>query len=131
VKFTAIVPTRMVGDAMMRRAKLDGLMKDIAIEAQKQLQEYPPWSPWKRPPKTGLRAGGKRTGTLGSGWGSYQLVSGRSVTLENKTEYAQYVQGRRGMQTRAMEARGWKRVDDVAKDAVKKSVAAFLLRGGL
>lgn len=127
LRYTAIIPKKYT-DASRGQGKLDDLLREIAVTARNELQKYPPWRPWKNPPKSGLYAGGKRTGTLRNGWGSYQLQSGRSVTLENRVPYSPYVQGTSRTQARAMRARDWQRVDEVADKAVKTAVAKVDLR---
>lgn len=127
LKYTAIVPKKYT-DAARAKGNLDNFLRTIAVEAQKELQTYPAWRPWKNPPTSGPHAGGKRTGTLGRGWGSYQLESGRSVQLLNHTEYAPYVQGTSREQARALAARGWPRVDEVAKRAIQKAIARIDLK---
>ncbi len=89
-------------------AELDRLGKAVTAETK----AYPAWRPWKNPPpRTGPRAGGRRTGALGKSWEYKTQQSGQLVIVRIQSsgvEYAQYVQGRR--QPRFMEARGWKTV---------------------
>lgn len=122
IHLEAILPKRY-HNAKTAREALDGLLKLFQVEAQQELQRYPPWRPWKNPPKTGLRAGGKRTGNLGRGWASYRLISGKSIELTNKTTYGVYVQGPANRQARALAARGWQRVDEVGRVAARRAIA--------
>lgn len=118
----AILP-KSYTSATKGKAALNKLLTTFAAEAQEELKTYPAWRPWKNPPRTGPRAGGKRTGQLGRAWNGYTLVPSRSITLENKTPYAQYVQGPKGEQAKALAARGWSRVDEVGKRAARRAVA--------
>jgi len=122
--FEAILPKKVHNAATARKA-LDKLLLSFQAEAQNQLQAYPPWSPWKNPPRTGPRAGGRRTGTLGRNWGSYKLVHATSITMTNKTPYARYVQGRAGQQTRVMNSRGWVGVDKIGRAAALRAIAKW------
>lgn len=99
----------------------NAILTEFGALALNYLKTYPPWMPWtSRPPKTGPRAGGKRTGTLGRNWTSSFVRTAKgsgtvgslimSVQVANKTSYASYVQGT--TQTRVMAARGWPKVND-------------------
>lgn len=104
------------------------LLETFAFEAQRELQDYPPAMPWKNPPpRTGLRKGGRRTGTLGRNW----KIGGRSqlaIQVTNNTPYGSYVQGpagksgKAGGQTQVMADRGWPNVTEVG--ARSKKLAA-------
>lgn len=85
-------------------AELDRLGKEVTGETK----QYPPWRPWKNPPKSGPRAGGRRTGDLGRKWESGVKPSGQYIILkiENPVSYAKWVQGKK--QTKVMKARGWR-----------------------
>lgn len=124
--FEAILPKKYT-DAASAQKQLDGLLRSFATIAQAKLQTYPPAQPWKNPPKTGLRAGGKRTGTLGRGWTNYTLVSLKSVTLQNNTSYGAWVQGpTTGSgpgQTQVMKRRGWPSVTEVGQEAMAEAIA--------
>lgn len=117
----AILPKKYT-DAAKARDKLNEFFKRAMTNAQKELQTYPEWRPWKNPPRTGRHAGGKRTGDLGRNWSTWNLISGQSITMENKIPYAPYVQGKKGEQARALAARGWPRIDEVGQRAVKKAI---------
>lgn len=86
------------------------------------MQNYPAARPWKNPPKTGLRAGGKRTGNYGRGW--RVVINKDNAKITNGVLYAVYVGGskkQRPGQARALAARGWQSTDDVIP-RVKKQV---------
>lgn len=105
--------------------RIDNLLKVFGSKAQKNLQSYPAARPWKNPPRTGLRAGGKRTGGLGRGWGNVTIQSTQSVTLTNKTPYAVYVEGpsdKKPGQTSNMAGRGWPSVTKAGKDALEETI---------
>lgn len=122
IHFDAVLPKRY-HTSKEAKASLDDLLKRFQVEAQRELQRYPPWRPWKYPPpKSGPRRDGRRTGSLGRNWGSYRLESGKQITLENKTEYARYVQGDAKTQARHMAARGWQRVDEVGRVAARRAI---------
>lgn len=94
-------------------ARHNAILRDFATLSSNRLETYPPWRPWKNPPKTGPHAGGRRTGTLGRGWGwREQQRSGviERIIFENRTPYASFVQGRN--QTRHMAARQWPKITD-------------------
>lgn len=123
----AILPRRYHSYKLAQES-LDGLLKTFQVEAASELQAYPPWRPWKYPPpRTGPRAGGRRTGMLGRNWSTYRLISGKSITMENKTSYGRYVQGNRNQQAKALAARGWKRVDAVGAAAALRAIAKWKL----
>lgn len=87
-------------------AELDRLGRRVSAETK----QYPPWRPWKRPPKSGPHKGGRRTGALGKSW-RYQVQSGNRIVLIVESQgvrYARYVQGRN--QTKVMRGRGWQTV---------------------
>jgi len=124
----AIVPKRFKQpDLNTPRLALLSFGRDV----QSNMQTYPPWMPWKsRPPKTGLRAGGKRTGDLGRAW-SLRWDSPYSLTVGNPTEYAGYVQGYRGhggmgqRQVSALARRGWISITDVVSRLWPKHLGQF------
>lgn len=119
IKFTLVAPKDQ--RRYLRVAEnYNAILTDFGAAAHNYLRIYPPWLPWKNPPKTGPRAGGKRTGTLGRNWTQSFVRTARgtgslpslimSVQVANKTPYASYVQGT--TQTRVMQARGWSKVND-------------------
>ncbi len=123
---TAILPKKYTS-ATLAKASVDRLLLRIGVNAQRTLQRYPPAQPWKNPPpKTGLRAGGRRTGSLGKGWSTAPvIVSGESVTITNQVPYAVYVEGPssgKPGQTSVMAARGWPSVTEVGAAAVAEAV---------
>ena len=108
-------------------------LERFAADMVKEMQGYPGWMPWKsRPPKTGPRAGGKRTGILGKGW-IYSDLRPTQVLVTNPVPYAGYVQGYRGRgtkgekQTKAMAARSWQNISDRAKETWAKHVPSLKL----
>lgn len=135
--FEAILPKKYHNAALAKKA-LDQFLLNFKGEAQRELQQYPTWQPWKNPPKKGPRAGGKRTGNLGRGWNTYHLVSGQSITMLNPTTYAGYVQGsgpkqpyvKGKSQTAVLRARGWPAVDEVGERALKTAIAKSKLGEG-
>lgn len=89
----------------------------------RDLTNYPPAQPWRsRPPKTGPRAGGRRTGTLGRNWKLGPFVrSGSSMSIQvfNDVPYAVFVEGpsrgaKGARQTAEMKRRGWPSITAVA-----------------
>src|SRR3972149_10870196 len=95
-------------------------LRAFSLDMVRQMQSYPPITPWKHGfPKSGLRKGGKRTGTLGKNW-SYDLKPGEAV-VANRVPYAGYVEGYKGRgskgekQTAVMAARGWFSISDEGK----------------
>lgn len=121
----AIIPSRYTS-ADKGKESLDTLLKTYGEKMEKKLKEYPAAQPWKGPtPKSGPRAGGRRTGNLGRSWKS-TVQSGQSVTVESNVPYASYVQGSPG-QTGNMKARGWKTTKDIAEEAWKEATAAVKL----
>ena len=126
MQVNAVIPARYHNSRDAKKA-LDKLLLNFQAAAQKELKTYPAWQPWKNPPRTGLRAGGKRTGNLGRGWATYELKSGQSITMRNPTKYGPYVQGTSKEQARALARRGWPRVDEVGKRAAEVAVAKTIL----
>lgn len=110
--FVAIRPRGFtVPEKAIVAAELDRLGRQVEAD----MKQYPAWTPWKsRPPKTGRRAGGRRTGDLGRSWG-YKVTTGRAVELRVESDtgklerpYNRYVQGKK--QTKVMRGRGWRKV---------------------
>lgn len=106
------------------RAGIKNVLETFAFEGQRFLQAYPPAQPWKGPtPMSGLRKGGRRTGTLGRNW----KIAGRtvnSIEIRNTTPYGVHVQGdpkggRGSRQTPNMAARGWPNIVDAGESAKK------------
>ncbi len=97
------------------RTRIIAEVERFMTQVQADLKQYPPARPWKHPPKSGPRKGGRRTGDLGRGWGLNRQDSGNTVTitLANPVSYATYVQGPR--QARAMHIRGWEKVETPAR----------------
>lgn len=125
LKAEAILPSSYTS-SKKAKASIDKLLLTAKEGAMKRLQTYPTWQPWKNPPKTGLRAGGKRTGDLGRNWNSYTLKSGQSIEMKNEIGYAGYVQGKGSgtpRQAKALAARGWPRIDEVAEEAAKEAIS--------
>lgn len=93
-------------------------VRGFSGEMVRVMANYPPARPWRsRPPRTGPRAGGRRTGNLGRGWRMLRRGQLHWVTF-NLVEYVGFVQGfRRGRprQTRVMQQRGWQQVDTEAQ----------------
>lgn len=125
MRFEAILP-KHTHNSKTAKKSLDKLLMGFQVQAAQRLQRYPPWRPWVNPPRTGPRAGGKRTGTLGRGWSTFRLESGKQITMENRTTYSPYVQGPKGQQARALAARGWPRVDEVGAEAAKAAIAKWI-----
>lgn len=98
-----------IPDRAFVKAELDRLGRQVTA----QTKAYPAARPWKNPPpKTGPRAGGRRTGALGKSW-DYRVTGDSTIVLRvNSTgvRYARYVQGRD--QTRVMRDRSWLTVQE-------------------
>lgn len=96
----------------------------FTLEFLRQMQDYPDAQPWRVPtPKSGPRAGGRRTGDYGRGW----RVSGRttySVTIINNVPYAVWVggptEGDGPKQTANMAGRGWPSMTEAKKSSLDK-----------
>lgn len=112
-------------DPVRAKAEIEASLKRWSLEFMTRMQDYPPALPWTSPPpKTGLRAGGRRTQTYGDGWGSKaQIVQEEfKITVRNLVEYAAWVGGYRDMypgQAHFMEARGWPSVQDVSQKVLE------------
>lgn len=126
--FKAILPRNAPLTATQAKKSIDRLLVKVALTAQGIMQEYPAAQPWKNPPpRTGLRAGGRRTGSYGRGWTTEAAVTTKqeSITVVNPVKYAPYVGGSRGKrpgQVATHTARGWKSTDDLP-ELVKKKLA--------
>jgi hypothetical protein len=86
----------------------------------REMASYPAAMPWKNPPpKKGPRAGGRRTGDLGTGWRMERRGALHYLTV-NKVPYVGFVQGFRNgrpKQTAVMRGRNWQQID-TASDRV-------------
>lgn len=123
MRLQAIVPKQYTSSKRGREG-LDRYLKSFAQEVMRDMQDYPQWRPWKNPPKTGPRAGGKRLGNYGRSWFT-RGPSGFAIEIVNNVEYAVYVggpkKGAKGQRQAAhMHARGWTSVSDVAPRAAKR-----------
>lgn len=125
ITIKAILPKQKF-DAGKVQQGLNAWLRNYAFEFQHEMQEYPPAQPWKNPPpKRGLRAGGRRTGTYGRGWTGSTQFTANSVTITNPVRYAVYVGGskrKRPGQTRVMAGRNWKSVSDVGPEVAKRTL---------
>lgn len=129
IHYTAVLPKRYT-TAARGQAALDRVLVAFQVEVQKRMQAYPAAQPWKNPPPTtGLRAGGRRTGTYGRNWASGVVTKAKdSVLVENRTPYAAWVGGSKKRypgQARALARRGWTSVDEAGPAAVKVAAAKF------
>lgn len=115
-----IRPKRDPFDANRQQAAVTKYLRSFASDFVRDISHYPPAQPWRHPPpRTGPRAGGRRTGTLGRNWSTQIRFTADSVTITNPTPYGIYVQGNpkgppRRRQTPNMQARGWPNVPAVA-----------------
>lgn len=128
LRLIAIQPSRLpMADNTMELVEAQIGALGFARDVINDLANYPPAQPWtSRPPRTGPRAGGRRTGTLGRNWrlpSSLRTVrrgTERRVEVVNLTEYAVYVQGppdgpEGARQTPVMAARNWPNITEVAQ----------------
>ncbi len=130
VTFIPLKPKRPVVDLQVPN-RVDRVMRQGGGDLVRERRTYPPARPWKsRPPKTGPRAGGRRTGQLARGWA---VRFGRGFfDVWNPVAYAGYVQGfRKGQkgkrQTKVMKSRGWRNFDaDIAR--LKRTLGPGLRR---
>lgn len=122
-KMVAYNPKPKVATAALANQQVQTWLRDTAFEFQREMQDYPAFQPWKsRPPRSGPRKDGRRTGMYGRGWTKPPRFSVNSVTVVNDVTYAGWVGGKksrssRPYQARHMAARGWKSITDV-KDVV-------------
>jgi hypothetical protein len=122
IRIEAILPKKKLDPANVQRG-LNTWLRDFAFEFQREMQEYPAAKPWKNPPRSGLRKGGRRTGTYGKGWTGAPQFTSDSVTIINRVGYAVYVGGakrKRPGQTRVMAGRQWKSVSDVGPEVSRR-----------
>lgn len=122
ISLVAILPKHKVSSSKAAREGLNRVLLEFRRNSMQGLQKYPKWQPWKNPPKSGPRAGGKRTGNLGRNWKTVEHIKGESITISNGVPYAKYVQGTNKTQARALAARGWPRVDEIGKKAARKAI---------
>lgn len=125
IKMTAFpAPTKSASRAKTASAAFQRSLNAFTLEFTRQVQGYPAAQPWKSPPpRTGLRAGGRRTGTYGKGW----VIRNRkadSVEVVNEVKYAVWVGGRTDgsgpKQTANMARRGWVSMTTARESALKK-----------
>lgn len=117
----AIVPKRPFNTQGVR-ADARRALDSYGAAVIRRMQFYPAWQPWKNPPRSGLRAGGARTGNYGRNWRK-RWVGEYGIEVSNPLSYARYVGGPRNRspgQARALRARGWPSITDVARDEVKR-----------
>jgi len=70
VSVKAILPKRELGTKALER-EFQVYLKEFAKEIRNEMSEYPEARPWtSRTPKSGPRAGGRRTGQYKAGWSS-------------------------------------------------------------
>lgn len=134
IRIQAIIPRGATPlDPTRVQRGVDRFLRDFSFRVVREMQDYPSARPWKRPPTTGPRRGGRRTGAYGRGWGTSVQFTGNSVTIMNSVQYAVYVggprRGNRGQRQAAfMRERGWKSVSDVAP-AIARELRPVLIRG--
>lgn len=134
ITIQAIIPRGKVPlDPSKVSSGVNRWLRDFSFEVIREMQEYPPWRPWKNPPRSGPRKGGRRTGAYGKGWGSSVTFTPNSVTIRNRVGYAVHVGGPRSgergrRQAAAMRARGWKSVTDVAPPIAKRMAPVLIRR---
>lgn len=126
--FEAIVPIKTVEfDA----AKVQRQLRAFGTGVVATMQTYPSAKPWKnRPPRTGPRRGGRRTGSYGRSWGMKSLkdrVEIASGLVSRPLKYSGYVGGwltvnaRKGQrQSRVMKQRDWPSIETVTNELWKK-----------
>lgn len=137
----AITPKRLIiAPPGTQLAESQRFLRDFAFEFTHAMQEYPPWMPWKRPPTSGPRKGGRRTGNYGRQWfqtfssgGNRSWVTVLNHVEENGRQYGIYVGGpKRGVrgrrQAKAMAARGWVSSSTVASKLRRKYTGQLLIR---
>lgn len=129
VRVDAIVPTKKLSTAAVL-AELNRSLKAFATDVKKEMSEYPSARPWQsRTPKSGPRAGGKRTGRYGRGWHNAEVeFTPYSVTIVNPVPYASAVGGSRSRspgQAHRLAARGWKSISDVGPGVAKRHLPDF------
>jgi hypothetical protein len=133
VRLVEIKPKRSVVETKGLGDRLDRLLSlTFAKNVIDDMSDYPPQTPWKpRPngqpsePKSGLRQGGRRTGTYGRHWLITRKQRGTLIEVSNNVKYAVFVggpgRGKKGArQARHMKARGWVSITPVSRKAWKK-----------
>ena len=116
IRLNKIIPKSLPLDPEWATRMLDGELTTYAGNMVRGMALYPPALPWtSRPPRTGPRAGGRRTGGLGRNWRISQHRRAALIEVANPTDYAGFVQGpprgRKGYrQTAVMAARGWQTI---------------------
>lgn len=131
--FVAFLPNKnkMVSRQSSERATNDWLTTTVR-EFQRRMAIYPPFTPWKNPPTTGIRAGGLRTGDYGQGWLGAHVgrIYARSARVTNPVSYARYVGGPRtgsgASQARVLAARGWRSSQDVAQEVIRDTAPGLV-----
>ena len=115
ITFTPLVPKGPVVDLRVPN-RVDRVMRQAGGKLVALRKTYPPALPWtSRPPRTGPRAGGRRTGQLARGW---RVRFGRgSFDVWNPVLYAGYVQGfstgaKGKRQTSVMRNRRWRNFNE-------------------
>jgi hypothetical protein len=124
ISILAIVPkARFSPEAAQEEGRR--YLEDFGQAMKEEMSEYPPNQPWSSvPPKNGPRAGGRRTGAYGDGWRNAPIrVTNNSMTVVNTVSYAGVVGGVN--QSRVLEGRGWKRVDEVAREVRRYNLPRY------
>lgn len=129
-----LIPIRPKKPVIPNIARIDGNvhrdLRDFGVKMQSQMEHYPTARPWKNPPKSGLRRGGKRTGRLRGGWATGLRMSRFRMDLVNQVPYGMPVQGyvpgygKGRRQSAVMRARGWQNIST----EVKKTWPTYRLR---
>ncbi len=122
LRLIALKPRRQVVAVQGLVPRIDREVRDYIVAMSGRMATYPPARPWtSRPPKSGPRAGGRRTGTLGRSWQlgmAFRRLGPGAAELVNRVPYAVWVQGPRGRrpgQTAVMASRGWQNIRDEAQ----------------
>jgi hypothetical protein len=119
IRFEAIKPKRTVIPVEGLQVRVDRELRDFGGDVIREMSKYPPQLPWKHgEPKSGPRRGGRRTGKYGQNW-RFGNVRPGLVEVINQIPYAVPVGGPKDgpkgkRQARAMAARGWPNITDVA-----------------
>lgn len=123
IRIIPIVPKRPIINAQIP-TQVSNEIRRMGQSASAKLRKYPPAKPWtSRPPATGPRAGGRRTGALGRSWELRFFTGGFEVVT--KIPYGSFVQGPRGQQTGVMAARGWLSVTTAGDELQKEFSTAM------
>lgn len=138
-RFQPILPKQQITAQYLPR-RINQWLKQTAGEVKKEMQEYPPVTPWKSVrntrgrgfnayPRTGPRAGGRRTGRYALGWANPPVFTSDSFVLVNPVPYAVYVGGpKRGShipgkrQALHMKDRGWNSISDVGRAVTRRQL---------